>query len=151
MSHRGLQDVQQDLPRTIRDAIELVNKIGEHYLWVDSLALVADDQEDLTYGIQQMDLIYEQSILNIVAATGSDASAGLPGVCEDSQQFNQYGEEVLPGVKLTCQYQPTAYMKVSKYATRAWTQVKVTPCICDNLLLSVNTLVIRSSTSQDGI
>ncbi|MCJ1377887.1 hypothetical protein MMC17_000983 [Xylographa soralifera] len=121
MSHSGLQDIQQDLPRTIRDAIELVNKIGEQYLWVDSLALVADDQEDLTNGIQNMDLIYEQSILTIVAATGLDASAGLPGVSENSRQVNQYVEEVLPGVKLTCQTQPAAYMKVSRYSTRGWT------------------------------
>lgn len=37
----------QALPRTIFDAIELVSMMGEHYLWVDALCIVQDDEVEL--------------------------------------------------------------------------------------------------------
>jgi len=33
----------QSLPQTVKDAIDLVSKMGEKYLWVDSICIIQDD------------------------------------------------------------------------------------------------------------
>ena len=117
----GLASVWRDLPKTIRDAIDLVALLGERYLWVDSLCLIQDDYEDMRDGIQKMDLVYEGAVLTIIAASGSDANSGLPGVHAGSRRVDQYIEEVKPGVKMT--KVPTIYWTLSgsKYMNRGWT------------------------------
>jgi hypothetical protein len=109
------------IPLTIRDAISLTQKLGKQYLWVDSLCLVQDDPEDLIGGIQRMDTIYEQSILTIVAAHGSDAMAGLPGVRQNSRSVSQISVDVSPTTKMVMYDETGNSPKDSKYATRAWT------------------------------
>jgi hypothetical protein len=56
--------------------------LGVQYLWVDSLCIMQDtvDKHDQ---IQQMDKIYQEALLCIVAAAGRDANAGLPGVSKE--------------------------------------------------------------------
>lgn len=68
------------LPRTVNDAIVAVQKLKLRYLWVDSLCLIQNDEEDLQLGISVMDSIYRDAYLTIIAAEGDDANAGLPGV-----------------------------------------------------------------------
>ncbi|PPQ69957.1 hypothetical protein CVT26_013293 [Gymnopilus dilepis] len=55
----SLAALRHRIPRTIDDAIELVASIGERYLWVDSLCLIQDDDEDMLDGIGLMDLVYQ--------------------------------------------------------------------------------------------
>lgn len=74
----SLSAIRHELPRTVNDAIDLIAALGQRYLWVDSLCLVQDDEEDVSMGIEQMNSIYHGSYLTIVAASGADASAGLP-------------------------------------------------------------------------
>ncbi|KAK1758019.1 heterokaryon incompatibility protein-domain-containing protein [Echria macrotheca] len=117
----GLRAQWSLLARTIRDAIDLVEKLGERFLWVDSLCLMQNDAEDVRTGTTVMDLIYEQSSLTIIAASGHDANAGLPGVhpgtrCP-SQQLRDIGEGVKMGVHTTL----TDLLKTSVYSTRGWT------------------------------
>jgi hypothetical protein len=80
MSIGALTRVRHQLPQTIKDAIDLVHLLDERFIWIDSLCLVEDDPDDLLRGVQEMDMIYELSALTIIAATGTDANAGLPGV-----------------------------------------------------------------------
>jgi hypothetical protein len=71
------------LPKTIADAIELARDLKEHFLWVDTLCIVQDaDDEDKARQIRQMDRIYGLASLVIVAAGGGDAEAGLIGSCK---------------------------------------------------------------------
>jgi hypothetical protein len=72
---RSLIKIRSEVTRTIWNAIEFVASIGERYLWVGSLCLDSSNAEELANGIAAMDLIYEASILNIIAASGSDANA----------------------------------------------------------------------------
>lgn len=73
---------------TIDDAIEVVQGLGEKYLWVDCLCIrqgdEADDEADKGKFIPHMNLIYGFASVTIVAAAGVDANAGLPGVKHDS-------------------------------------------------------------------
>ncbi|KAJ8118283.1 hypothetical protein ONZ43_g4024 [Nemania bipapillata] len=75
----ALRQHQYSLPRTINDAIFLVQRIGERYLWCDALCLLQDDPDDVSRGVKTMDLVYERAELTIVAACGHSADAGLPG------------------------------------------------------------------------
>ena len=68
------------LPATIDDAITVCKKLGERYLWVDSLCVVQDDAKNKTREIGRMDITYSSAVLNIVAAAGDHAGFGLSGV-----------------------------------------------------------------------
>jgi hypothetical protein len=121
MKPSGLATIHEDIPLTIRDAMELVSILGERYLWVDSLCLIEDDEDDMREGIRTMDLVYEGSYLTIVAASGAHANAGLPGVRRGSRIAGQCVEEVKPGVKVVVLRELDDYLFVSKYSSRGWT------------------------------
>lgn len=72
------------LPRTIRDAMSLTTLVGERYLWVDSLCITQDDPTEMEVMIASMDKIYSNAMFTIIAASGADANAGLPGLQEGS-------------------------------------------------------------------
>ncbi|KAH7044622.1 heterokaryon incompatibility protein-domain-containing protein, partial [Macrophomina phaseolina] len=67
------------LPNTIRDALRLLQRLGEKYLWVDRLCIVQDDEANRNVHITNMDSIYANAYCTIVAADGEDADYGLPG------------------------------------------------------------------------
>lgn len=119
----ALHTLRERLPKTIRDAIDLVKLIGEQYLWVDSLCLIQDDDDDMLDGISHMDLVYQCAILTIIAMHGEDANAGLPGVHAGSRVVNQEIVAVLPGIKMTIVNGVYASMH-GVYNQRGWTYAK---------------------------
>jgi hypothetical protein len=68
------------LPRTISDAIRLLQDMEYRYLWVDSLCIVQDDDSDMSIYLTQMDLIYAGAAFTIVVATGVGANGGIPHI-----------------------------------------------------------------------
>ena len=82
----GLFQHMATLPDSVKDAILLCQNIDERYLWVDSLCIIQDSPVDKQALISQMDIIYSSSVMTIVAAAGSDASAGLPGINSNLKQ-----------------------------------------------------------------
>lgn len=70
----------QNLPVTIEDAMTLVAELGERYLWVDSLCIIQDDAFTKHRDIKNMHIIYNRAVATMVALSGGDADAGLPGV-----------------------------------------------------------------------
>jgi Heterokaryon incompatibility protein (HET) len=123
MSIRGLKRFYSAIPRTIRDAMELCRLLNERYLWVDSLCLIQDDPLDVMAGIQSMNFIYEQSSLNIIAGSGEDAEAGLPGVQKNSRHVIQHATELGFDTTLVLTRDLQLCLKNSKYITRGWTYV----------------------------
>jgi hypothetical protein len=126
LSEYGILDPENNpgrykLPRTIREAIDLVRGLGLRYLWVDALCLVQNDPRELEVGVDVMDRIYECSWLTIAAASGHNANAGLPGVRQDSRRRRDLCREVLPGVRLGLEYSLNEVLMHSVYRTRAWT------------------------------
>ncbi|KAJ3579492.1 hypothetical protein NPX13_g1073 [Xylaria arbuscula] len=67
------------LPGTVRDAIELVSRLGLPYLWVDRLCIVQDDLDRKLPQLEQMGAIYANAYMTLVAADGDDANHGLRG------------------------------------------------------------------------
>lgn len=121
MTDQGLGRSWDKIPLTIRDAICLLQKMGIRYLWVDSICLIQDDEDDVASGIQKMDLIYERSLFTIIAASGTDANSGLPGVQTGSRSTSQVTCEVAPGLRLLLTQKMEALMKSTVYNARAWT------------------------------
>ena len=80
-----LKTVFDKLPKTIRDATNVVQNLGERYLWIDAVCINQQSDRDKIEQIAQMDRIYSSSILTIVAAAGSNANTGLPGLQENSR------------------------------------------------------------------
>jgi hypothetical protein len=76
----SLSEMENNVPRTIRDAIDLVAALGERYLWVDALCIKQDDTSDKAKQIPLMGSIYSSAVCTIVAGSGYDAWAGLNGV-----------------------------------------------------------------------
>jgi hypothetical protein len=68
------------LPQTIRDAMVLTDKLGERYLWVDSLCVIQDDEKLQGEELDKMASIYANTSVTIVAAQGTHADFGLRGL-----------------------------------------------------------------------
>ena len=69
-----------DAPKVIIDCIEVLLQLGLRYLWVDRYCIDQNDQNDMHIQIRQMDLIYANAHLTIIAAAGQDPQHGLSGV-----------------------------------------------------------------------
>ncbi|KAK8078555.1 heterokaryon incompatibility protein-domain-containing protein [Apiospora saccharicola] len=70
----------EGLPRVVVDAIEITTRLGFYYLWVDRYCINQNSKTDKHQQIQQMGEIYSHAEITLIAACGSDASCGLPGV-----------------------------------------------------------------------
>jgi Heterokaryon incompatibility protein (HET) len=65
------------LPKTFQDAITLVRRLSLRYIWIDSLCIVQDDDDDWKKEARQMARIYENAYLTIAATKSSSGSGGL--------------------------------------------------------------------------
>lgn len=93
----SLSTRSSECPKTIRDAMDLVRRLGERYLWVDALCITQDSDGEKTVLLRQMDKIYGNAYLTVVAASGDNADCGLPGISDDcpravTQTVVSYGE-----------------------------------------------------------
>ncbi|KAI1145272.1 HET-domain-containing protein [Nemania diffusa] len=68
------------LPATVEDAMKVVAELGFRYLWVDKFCLDQSNAAEFREQLQRMAGIYRNAVATIVAAAGSDAEYGLPGV-----------------------------------------------------------------------
>lgn len=65
------------LPRTFREAVIFVRRLGVRYLWIDSLCILQNSREDWHREAAQMPSIYQNSILTIAASKSKNSSEGL--------------------------------------------------------------------------
>jgi hypothetical protein len=62
----------EDLLPAYRNTISVVKRLGLRYVWIDSLCIVQDDENDVRTQIAQMGSIYGNSYLTIAADSGKD-------------------------------------------------------------------------------
>ena len=119
----GLEQVLDQIPTTISDAISLTRDLGFRFLWVDCICIVQDDEDNKLEVIKRMHLVYGKASLTIVAASGAHVKCGLPGYGPRGrgQSVTRIADsELILGV--LPRYAWTLYH--SPYAKRAWTLVQ---------------------------
>lgn len=65
------------LPLTFQDAINFTRKLGERYIWIDSLCILQDCKEDWRRESKKMADIYSNSYLTLAATASVNSSGGL--------------------------------------------------------------------------
>lgn len=63
-----------DLPTSYREAIMIAGRFGIRYLWIDSLCIMQDSEDDWLFEASRMGDIYKHSELNIAASGASESS-----------------------------------------------------------------------------
>jgi hypothetical protein len=136
-SVRNYNLVQNQLPRTIRDAITLLRELKFQYLWVDALCIDQSNEANKMMQIMQMNKTYNAADLTIVAASGRDGDAGLPGVAATRRLTTQL-EASLKSITLVNTLSnekslvgETSIIEGSWWNKRAWTyQEKIMSTRC---------------------
>ena len=131
----GLRDMT--IPRTISDAIQLMLHIGKRYLWVDSLCIQQDDENDKKQQLAIMDNIYTNAEFVVVAAAGGDANAGLPGTGSTPRRITQTVEKINGVEFITTQTSVQQALERTVWNTRGWT--------FQELILSQRVLIFTES------
>lgn len=65
------------LPNTFRDAIEVTRELNIQFLWIDSLCIVQDDDDDWRQESSKMASVYQNSYLTICATASQSDAIGL--------------------------------------------------------------------------
>lgn len=109
-----------DVPRTVSDAMDAVLRLNLQYLWVDQYCIDQSNAEELQQQVSIMDMIYHLATVTIVAASGKDASFGLPGVGltprDEQPTFNLNGH-----IWVSSFVNPKTKIKASTWFSRGWT------------------------------
>src|SRR5271154_7113046 len=64
------------LPRTFRDAIDIARRLSSPYLWIDSLCIIQDSEDDWRHESAMMGEVYRNSWCTIAAARASNSNMG---------------------------------------------------------------------------
>jgi hypothetical protein len=65
------------LPNSFKDAVTVTRKIGLRWLWIDSLCIVQDDQDDWREQSQLMGSIFENAEVTLAASHSMDSRQGF--------------------------------------------------------------------------
>jgi hypothetical protein len=66
----------EKLNHTFQQAITLARELGFSYLWIDSLCIIQDSDEDWQKESSEIGSAYFNALFNIAAAAASDGSEG---------------------------------------------------------------------------
>ncbi|OTB13152.1 hypothetical protein K445DRAFT_320332 [Daldinia sp. EC12] len=118
--NRKLQLCLEQLPQVVRDAIAVTLSMGFRYLWIDKYCIDQNDPIRRSQQIQQMDAIYANSEVTIIAAAGDNEDYGLPGVGtrqRTTQPTVRFGE-----LNITwASRRPEQQVIASRWNKRGWT------------------------------
>ena len=67
----------EELPQTIRDAVEVTRKLGFRFLWVDSLCIIQDSESDKAFEISQMGSVYTNAFVTLAASSAHSVTEGF--------------------------------------------------------------------------
>ncbi|KAH7074068.1 heterokaryon incompatibility protein-domain-containing protein [Paraphoma chrysanthemicola] len=66
------------MPKTFRDAVDIVRSLGYRYLWIDSFCIVQDDDADWQHECASMAKIYSDCVVTLASPYASDCHGGFP-------------------------------------------------------------------------
>lgn len=113
----ALRVARPPIASVIAEAMHIVEKIGETYLWVDALCIVQDDNGMTSGLVDSMDQVYGYAVLTIIAGTVNGATLGAHRDGCSSQAIEKVQGlrlvSALPDIKTVTSR--------SRWSTRAWT------------------------------
>ncbi|PMD32407.1 HET-domain-containing protein [Hyaloscypha variabilis F] len=65
------------IPKTFSDAIKFTRALGIRYIWIDSLCIIQDSQEDWIHESSTMYMVYQHAYCNIAATQARNGDDGL--------------------------------------------------------------------------
>jgi hypothetical protein len=77
------------LPKTFQDTIDLARQLSIRYVWIDTLCIIQDDENDWAEQAALMASIYANSYLTIAAASAIDCHSGLCSSSATPQPFTK--------------------------------------------------------------
>jgi hypothetical protein len=76
--HTRMQRISlEELPKTFREAIETVRELNIQYLWIDTLYIIQDDDQDWKQEAARMHSVYRNAYIALAATAASDCHGGL--------------------------------------------------------------------------
>ncbi|KAH9850122.1 heterokaryon incompatibility protein-domain-containing protein [Lenzites betulinus] len=166
------------LPKTIRDAIKVTHALGYQFLWIDTLCIVQDSDEDKQHELGRLHDTYRYAFLTIIAASAQKVSQGfledrptpvrstnldlfsgditLPFICPSTTPRlaagYTVGHTLVPRMgEVHISVLPRAYDYLSEpTSTRAWClqEYLMSP---RSLLFTSETLLFRCQTSTESV
>jgi hypothetical protein len=120
-----------ELPKTFKDAIDISQRIGLEYLWIDSLCIVQGNAADWRREAGSMNSVYGNSYLNIAASSAESVHEGCflkPSSMVDGLRI----PITINGVPLVREFRSSSVYDLSTtkshLSTRAWAlQERVLP------------------------
>ena len=77
----------EKLPRNFQDAIYITRNLGGQYLWIDSLCIIQDSDEDWQHEAALMGEVYLNGQCNLSAVNSKDSSVGMIYEREPTEVF----------------------------------------------------------------
>ncbi|KAF2249178.1 HET-domain-containing protein [Trematosphaeria pertusa] len=114
-------EAEKRWPATVLDAVAVMKEMGMKYLWVDRLCIDQQNEEEKQYLIARMTTIYSEADFTIVAAAGSGAGYGIPGVRATLRKPQAKFRLDSGSVLLSTHRDPRLDILESEWSTRGWT------------------------------
>jgi hypothetical protein len=73
---KGGPIIISDLPKTFRDAVKIASTLNVRYLWIDSLCIIQDSEEDWQAEAGKMSAVYRNAAFAIAAHGSGDSNGG---------------------------------------------------------------------------
>ncbi|KAE9369875.1 HET-domain-containing protein, partial [Stipitochalara longipes BDJ] len=114
-----------DLPKTIRDAVEITQKLGLQYLWIDALCIIQDSVKDWETESANMGNIYNNAFFTIQASGAKDTKSGcfIPRARQELRPAKLRFESVEDGSlgSVFVRSHPLVNIKMEPLHQRGWT------------------------------
>lgn len=119
----SLLSLDPPLPQTISDAMQMVQRIGEMYLWVETLCIDHADVVEFQAQLRHMGDFYGGVVLMIIAANGADVASELAPSSLYSMSSGRASrmEQIKPGLEMLLVDRLDNLLLKSPWGTRAWT------------------------------
>lgn len=123
VQHNPLEDdrLPRDVPAVIRDAMDVTQSLGYHYLWVDAYCINQDNTKLKHIQIQNMHHIYRCAEVTLIDAVGSDSAFGLAGSAATPRIPPRQINISTQGYEISSCMKNGAHLETSPWNQRAWT------------------------------
>ncbi|KAF2491209.1 HET-domain-containing protein, partial [Lophium mytilinum] len=92
----------RSLPPLFADVVQTTRRLGYQYLWIDSLCILQDSEEDWEREAHRMATVYSKAIFTLAAVSAASSQERLSHQDEDDERHGSYNKvyvrEVIPHV-----------------------------------------------------